>query len=60
MKEATAIWRKTSVMNRDEGSYRLSHIYDPVFVVFVKPETDGQGRRILMKATAVVKTVKGK
>ena len=45
MKEEIAIQRKTSVMNRDVGAYRLSDIYDPVFVVSGVSETDGQGQR---------------
>ena len=32
MKEAIQIRRQRSTMNRDEGAYRRSHIWDPVFV----------------------------
>ena len=62
MKEAIEIRRKTSVMNRDEGAHRLSHVYNPVLAF--STETEGQGRRypnvpvkILIKTTGVVETV---
>ena len=48
-----AIWiRKTDNMNRDEGSYQLSHIWDKLL------HTDDQFRKsVLMKASDVKRNV---